>query len=242
MFYNSNQNIVAKAIALREDDGTRVRIRFLNIPSHTQNFVSPQYSTIFGAEFNEWDGSLIENTLYRNYYEDYINSIFNIKRRNFSFNAKNVPFRIMTKLQLNDVVQIKRDYFRIDNYNFNLNNGEVTLKLINSFDNRLNVFDVDRREVIVDYREQTSTVYVTNLENFDYNSTELWVSATALGNVVSLNFDLNNTGLDRSAIVTIINSETLQEIDVTVFQTANLVTADTTIITADTTLITADNG
>jgi len=242
IFYNSYQNVTSKPIAVIDDTDTRVRLNFLNTPSHTQGFVEPQYSTIFSEEFNEWDGLLISNTLYTNYYEDYINAIFNIKRRNFSFTCKNVPFRIMTKLQLNDVIQIKQNYYRIDNYNFNLNNGDVTLKLINSFDNRLNVFNVDRRLVYVDYQEQTTTVYVTNLDNFDYNSTELWVSATASGNVVSLNFDENDTGLERSAVVTIINSETLQEVDVTVIQTPSTASFDSGEITFDSNLITWDNG
>jgi len=242
LFYNSYQNVTSKPIALIDDTDTRVRLDFLNTPSHTQGFVEPQYSTIFSEEFNEWDGSLISNTLYTNYYKDYIESIFNIKRRNFNFTAKNVPFRIMTKLQLNDVIQVKQDYYRIDNYNFNLLNGDVSLKLINSFDNRLNVFDVDRRSITVDYQEQTQTVYVTNLDNFDYNSTELWVSATASGNVVSIIFDVNETGLDRGAIVTIINSETLQEIDINVFQTANTASFDSGEITFDSNLITWDNG
>jgi len=118
----------------------------------------------------------------------------------------------------------------------------VSLKLINSFDNRLNVFNVDRRQVFVNYEEQTTTVYVTNLANFDYNSTELWVSATASGNVVSLNFDENDTSLDRSAIVTIINSQTLQQVEVTVFQTARGVTFDNNIVTFDSNKITWDNG
>ncbi len=242
LFYNSNQNVSSKPIAFRNDVNVKEQLNFLNIPSHTQGFIEPQYSTIFSEEFNEWDGNLISNTLYTNYYEDYINSIFNIKRRNFSYTAKNVPFRIMTKLNLNDVIQINQNYFRIDNYNFNLLNGDVSFKLINSFDNRLNVFNIDRREIIVDYQEQTTTAYVTNLDNFDYNSTEIWVSATASGSVVSFNFDENDTGLDRSAIVTIINSQTLQEIEVTVFQTAGVVSFDSGAITFDSNLITWDNG
>lgn len=242
LFYNSNQNITSKPLAFRNDANAKERLDFLNVPSHTQGFEQPIYSTIFSEEFNEWDGNIISNTLYTNYYKNYIESIFNIKRRNFNYTAKNVPFRIMTKLQLNDVIQINQNYFRIDNYNFNLNTGDVTFKLINSFDNRLNVFDVDRKNVFVNYQEQSTTVYVTNLNNFDYNSTELWVSATASGNVVSLNFDLNDSGLDRSATVTIINSETLQEIDITVFQTKKAMTFDDNITTFDSNKITWDNG
>ena len=242
LFYNTNQNITSKPLAFRNDANVKEQLNFVNVPSHTQGFILPQYSTIFSEEFNEWDGNLISNTLYSNYYKNYIDSIFNIKRRNFSYTAKNVPFRIMTKLELNDVIQINQNYFRIDNYNFNLNTGDVTFKLLNSFDNRLNVFNVDRRNIFVDYQAQSTTVYVTNLENFDFNSTEIWVSATALNNNVTINIDLNDTGLDRGAVLTIINSETLQEIDVNIFQTGNIVSFDSDTITFDSNLITWDNG
>jgi hypothetical protein len=45
----------------------------------------------------------------------------------------------MTKLKLNDVLKIKEDYYRIDNYNLNLLTGETRLNLINSFDNTITI-------------------------------------------------------------------------------------------------------
>jgi hypothetical protein len=242
LFYNQNLGISEKPIAVRNLSDTKVRIDTLNIPSHTFGFDNPQYSTVFSEEFNEFDGSLISNTLYSNYYQDYISSIFNIKRRNFKFSCKNIPLRITTRLKLNDVIQIRNNYYRIDNYNFNLLTGETTFNLINSFDNTINALTANKKQIIINYQEQTQTVYVTNLNNFDYNSTELWVSCVANGNIVTFSFDANATGLDRVAFVTIINAETLQEIEIYCLQTANVVTADSTLITADSDIITADNG
>lgn len=242
LFYNQLFALGTKPIAFIDDTETKIQVNTINIPSHTLGFTTPQYSTVFGSEFNEWDGTLITNTLYTNYYKDYVDSIFNIKRRTFKYNCKNIPLRILTKIQLNDVIQIRNDYYRIDNFNFNLLTGETSLNLINSFDNTLNVFNIDRRVITVDYQEQTQSAYVTNLDNFDFTSTELWVSCLNTGNIVYFLFDENTTGLDRTATVTIFNTATLQEVEVFVRQTANGVTADTTNITADTTLITADNG
>jgi hypothetical protein len=212
------------------------------VPSHTLSIVNPLFSTVFGKEFNEWDGSLIENTLYSNYWDDYINSIFNIKRRNFKFNCKNIPERILTKLQLNDVIRIKNDYYRINDYNFNLLTGETSFNLINSFDNNLSAFIVDQSVLFADGTLQRQSVYLTNNFAFNYSTRDAWVTCTADGNVVYFDIDANTTGLLRSTVVTLQNTDTLKEVEVTVVQLANNLTFDNNIITFDTTLITFDNG
>jgi len=242
LFYNRQVGLNTKTIAFIDDTDTKIQLNAINIPLHTLGFDNPQFSTIFGAEFSEWDGLLITNTLYTNYYQNYIESIFNSKRRNFLYTCKNIPLRILTSLELNDVIQIKENYYRIDNYNFNLLTGETTFKLINSFDNTINGFNVDRTVLFVDWQEQTQSVYVTNLDNFGYSSSELWVTASNTGNIVYFYIEANDTGLTRTATVTIQNTATLQEVDVFISQSPNLITFDTTGITFDTTLITWDNG
>jgi hypothetical protein len=132
-------NMNAKPMAFIDDTNTKTQINgAINIPSHTMTLEDVEFSTIFGSEFSEWDGTIITNSLYNLYYDDYINAIFNVKRRSFSFTAF-LPVDIMTKLKLNDVLKIKEDYYRIDNYNLNLLTGEVRLNLINSFDNTITI-------------------------------------------------------------------------------------------------------
>jgi hypothetical protein len=242
LFYNRNIALGTKPLAFINDAGTKVQLTSINIPSHTLGVDNPQFSTIFSSEFSEWNGLLITNTLYTNYYKNYIDSIFNVKRRNFMFTCKNIPLRILTSLELNDVIKIKENYYRIDNYSFNLLTGETTFKLINSFDNTINGFNVDRRALFVDFQEQTQSVYVTNLDNFGYSSSELWVTASNTGNIVYILIEANDTGLTRTATLTIQNTATLQEVDVFISQQPNDITFDTTAITFDTTLITWDNG
>ncbi len=243
LFYSRNQQIGSKSIAFRNDAGTKVQLNtYINVPSHTLSIVNPLFSTVFGKEFNEWDGSLIENTLYSNYWDDYINSIFNIKRRNFKFNCKNIPERILTKLQLNDVIRIKNNYYRINDYNFNLLTGETSFNLINSFDNNLSAFIVDQSVLFADRTAQRQSVYLTNNTAFDYVSTVDWVTCTSEDNIVYFDIDENTTGLSRFTIVLLKNTDTLKEQKVTVVQLANNLTFDNNIITFDTTLITFDNG
>jgi hypothetical protein len=243
LFYSRNQQIGSKSIAFRNDANTKVQLNtYINVPSHTLSILNPLFSTVFGKEFNEWDGSLIENTLYSNYWDDYINSIFNIKRRNFKFNCKNIPERILTKLQLNDVIRIKNNYYRINDYNFNLLTGETSFNLINSFDNNLSAFIVDQSVLFADRTAQRQSVYLTNNTAFDYVSTVAWVTCTAEDNIVYFDIDENTTGLSRFTIVLLKNTDTLKEQKVTVVQLANNLTFDNNITTFDTTLITFDNG
>lgn len=247
LFYNQNVSIGSKTIGFINDVGAKEELSTtLNVPSHTLGFESPQFSTIFGKEFNEWDGNIISNTLYSNYYSNYITSVFNIKKRSFKYEAF-IPLRLQLKMGLNDVIQIKNNYYRIENYIFNLLSGKTTLNLINSFDNTLNGFSADRTNITVNYAAQTESIYVTNGGNFSFNKIDAgfgtsWVTVTSTGNNVYFAFDQNLTGLLRVMQVEVQNTETLQTILVTLNQTDGaVITADNNVITSDSNLITADN-
>ena len=107
------------------------RLSSLNYPSHTLGSVSPQFSTVFGNEFDEYSGSVIENTLYSNYHEDYIKLVFNEKKRQYSFKAKDVSTNLIKNLKLNDVVLIKGRSYRIDSFDVNIIKREINFNLIN---------------------------------------------------------------------------------------------------------------
>lgn len=219
----------------------------INIPSHTLGFTNPQYSTIFGKEFNEYTKELIENTLYSNYHDDYITSIFNIKRRTFKYNLFQVPYRIMIKLKLNDVVKLRNRYFRISSYTYNLLTNKVQFELVNSFDNKVNGFTASPSTIYTDYTAKTESTFITNLNNFSLIFNDVgfgigWVSYTSSGSSIYFDIDENGTGSQRIVTATITNTDTLQVVTVTIIQTAIPVTADSSTITADSDTTTADNG
>ena len=139
IYYNNLLSLGTKQLSFIDDTGTQVILGTdINTASHVFPLDTKTYSTVFGAEFSTWDGTLIQNTLYINYHKNYIESIFNIKRRDFSFDAI-LPLEILSELKLNDVLKIKDNYYRIDNFTLNLINGKSKLNLINSFDNTINV-------------------------------------------------------------------------------------------------------
>ncbi|KKM21589.1 hypothetical protein LCGC14_1633900, partial [marine sediment metagenome] len=100
------------------------------MPSHVNNHSTKAYSTVWNAELDEWDNQLIENSLYKLYYEDYITDIFNEKRRVFDYTAK-LPDYLLSKIKLNDKLLINGTRFIINNMEINLTTNEVKLELLN---------------------------------------------------------------------------------------------------------------
>ena len=249
LYYNENVAVGSKTIAFINDTGVKEEISTsINIPSHTLGFTDPTFSTVFGKEVNEWNGEVIQNTLYSNYYSSYITSVFNIKKRVFKYSAQNLPLRIRLSLRLNDVIQIQEDYYRIDKFNTNLLSGKTSFELINSFDNTLSGFNADRTTITTNYQAKTESIYVTNGGNFSFNKVDTgngtsWVTVSNVGSNVYFAFDVNLTGVQRSMQVEITNTLTLQVITVTLIQTDGAgITADNNVITADNNIITVDNG
>lgn len=222
LHYVYNSNLGTKTIAFINDSGTKEEIETANIPTHTMGFDSVQYSLTWGNEFNEWDGNVILNTLYSNYYESYITSVFNIKKRSFRFKGI-LPLRFQLSLGLNDVIQIRNNYYRIDNYTFNLLTSETTLNLVNSFDNTLNGFVPSRTLITTDSTAKTESIFVTNGGNFSFTKVDTgdgvtWVDVTSIGSNVYFEFEENTTGLEKTMQVEIQNTLTLQEITITLIQ------------------------
>lgn len=129
-----------------------------NMMSHTLGFTAPISSTVFGEEFNEWDGSLITNTIYSNHHKPYIENVFNKQKRSFTFIAKNVPLELLNKIRLNDVLEIKEEYYRIDSYDINITKNEIVFKLINAINLDLTPIysmSLDRIDITLDNIEVT---------------------------------------------------------------------------------------
>jgi len=118
-------------VKLIDDHGVGFATTGVNVPSHVSDFNTQTYSTTFGNEFNEFDGSLITNTLFSNYHKSFISNVFNSQRREYNYKAKNVPEYIIQSLSLNDVIEIKGKLHRIEEFTVNTLNSDVDFKLFN---------------------------------------------------------------------------------------------------------------
>ena len=245
IFYNIKTNIGATNILFIRENDTVQLSGTINAPSHVDNLETKNFSTVFGNEFNEYDGVKIENTLYSNYHQEYINNLFNIKRRNFSFNASIIPLSILLKLELNDMLKIGSDYFRIDSFTTDLVTGKTEFNLVNSFDYTLGGFSTSTTNISLTKDAQIYSAYVTNLGNYSVTKIDTgfgigWIDVTDDGNGNLLFTVTENTLLRRNIFIDITNTDTNQVIRFYVQQDGIVVRADNTTLTADTTLITAD--
>ena len=247
IFYNILEPIATKSIAFIDEFDVRTEISTsVNTASHTETFEDQQFAFLFSSEFSTWDGQIILNNLYTNYHQNYINDLFNIKRRNWSFKAQ-LPLNILSVLDLNDILKIKDDYYRIDSYDLNLLTGEARLNLINAFDAQIGAFTPSQTEIYVDYQEQQASIYVTFLENYSFIKTDLgygtaFITVSNIGSNVFFDFTKNDTGLVREMSIEFTNTDTNETFTIYLNQTKKFITVDNNIITVDSNIITADNG
>ena len=243
IFYGLRPAINTSPIGFIEDTGFRSEINSaIWTAYHHYGIEQPNYGSIFNAEFSTWSGVTITNNLYSLHYDDYISSIFNIKKRTFNYEAI-LPLHIITKLQLNDVLEIRGDFYRIDKYNYNLLTGKTTLNLINSFDNELNSTSLTPDNIFVDYREQTETVQIGNTlsapTKVDQGYGTTWVTLTGSGLNLDIAFDENDIDPNRVMFIEYTNGNGQQNIFLS--QGSKPLTVDTTNITVDNDIITVDN-
>ena len=101
--------------------------------------IPPTYSLNFDQEFDEWQNENYgenSNSLFKVYYKNYIESVFNAAKRMFKVTAY-LPTKITLNLRLNDQIRIQGKIFRINSISTNLNTGKSELELLNIFSNEI---------------------------------------------------------------------------------------------------------
>ena len=93
----------------------------------------PEYTLNFDNEIDEWtqtDYGGITNSLFKNFYQSYIEDAFNAKKRIFKLTA-HLPNSVLLNYKLNDRFQIGDKVFTINSIDTNLKTGESKLELLN---------------------------------------------------------------------------------------------------------------
>ena len=87
----------------------------------------------YGLNFNQQQSTLtneiVDNSLYRNYYEQYFKNIYNLKARLIKVSTI-LPTSILTSLKLNDNIIIRDAKYLINSYTTDLTTGEVQFELL----------------------------------------------------------------------------------------------------------------
>jgi hypothetical protein len=93
---------------------------------------SVNQSLNFGIEISSLLLRPISNTLYSNYYQTYLENIYNLKSRKYNVKAV-LPISLLTYLKLNNRLVIRDKRYIINNMKIDLTSGEVDFELINDF-------------------------------------------------------------------------------------------------------------
>lgn len=94
----------------------------------------------FNAEFDEWELTTNPNSLFENFYKNYIAGIYSPYARRVIVDA-HLPSLIYSKIELNDSIIIDRVVFLIESIKTNLTTGKSSLKL-------LRVTDIETKYVV----------------------------------------------------------------------------------------------
>ena len=119
------------------NNGTHTWLQSYWKPSNTNengtSSVAPEYTLNFDNEVDEWnltDYNGETNSLFKNFYQAYIEDAFNAKKRIFKLTA-HLPNSILLRYKLNDRFQIGDKVFTINSIDTNLKTGESKLELLN---------------------------------------------------------------------------------------------------------------
>lgn len=84
----------------------------------------------FGSEISTWTFTAQTESLFSNFWTDFVSDLYDTKRRVFHFKAK-FPLSIITRIELNDILIIKERAYQINNMNIDFTTGETKLELLN---------------------------------------------------------------------------------------------------------------
>jgi hypothetical protein len=129
LFFNRNTTISSSQYFGFKDK--TAQLTTYNRPSNSSN---NELSTInFNAENDEFTGNLIENSLFKLHYENYIENVFNINSRMHSISAV-LNLDTLNNYNMNDRFIINNNKFIINSIRTDLSTGKTELELITDFD------------------------------------------------------------------------------------------------------------
>ena len=133
IFYGITQSSSTTSISFLDSTSQHSQLTTYNIPSNSQSLNSATNSKNlnFFLETNEYtlDTTFID-TLFKVNYLNYIQDIFNEKRRLIKMKAW-LPLRIIYNLKMNDLVTVNNQKYRINTIKTNLITGESDMELLN---------------------------------------------------------------------------------------------------------------
>ena len=114
------------------DGSSTTQVNSYNLFGQDSNISGTIYTINFGIEQSTYTNQLEQNSLFANYYLEYLSNIFSKKSR--IIRVKGIlPISLLTKFKLNDRVIIRDKRYVINKFTTDLTTGEVDFELLTDF-------------------------------------------------------------------------------------------------------------
>jgi len=162
-------------------DGIAFENVFLTATEDNTDFNQITNSLNFGSEISTYFSTIVENSLYKNFWQTYVTDLYNPKTRVLNLKCK-LPISILSRLSLNDKLIINKNKYKISNVKVNLINSQADLEIFTDYslpaDTIANEIPltVDRTDITVD----TDSITVDRISTYDplYSFTVNGISRT----------------------------------------------------------------
>jgi hypothetical protein len=252
LFYANLVDVSANPIGFKDTTYTELNTS-VYMPSHSLQIDSDSFTLNFNSEINEYTYAIGSQTIYKNYYQDYITDIFSIKRRVYNFKAI-LPSFILNTLRLNDRLIIKDSRYLINSISSDLTDRGDELELINDIYDAPLASDILNNSTFIQSSKEyngtafsDTTTYIgvsgSTAALVDIGDGTSWVTLNTTvidTDIKIINFDLseNETGNERTTTIQVtdgINNPIFQ-----ITQKSKTVKFDNNIITFDSDIVTFD--
>jgi hypothetical protein len=133
LFFNNGINSHSDSqfqFKFNTDDSIPVSYSY-NIGNTNDELLDQVTDTInWGAEVDPWHNKIVANSLYLNYWSNWVNTIYDLRQRKFTYEGY-LPPRYIEELSLNDRLIIGNNRYKINDYKINLLDGKTQLTLFN---------------------------------------------------------------------------------------------------------------
>ena len=117
-------------ISFRDSETAHSQVTRYYIPLNSNGITGTDQSLHFNSEIDEYALTQNNETLFKNYYKNYIQDVFNEKRRITKLSAY-LPLRVLLKYTLADRFVINSISYKINSITTNLETGKSELELLN---------------------------------------------------------------------------------------------------------------
>ena len=135
------------ACSFKFNNGTTTStISNYNVFGQTVKYQTNKHSLNWSIEFNTYDLTTIDNTLFKDYYFDYLNNLYSMKSRMVKVSMR-LPYSELLTLRLNDRIVIRDKRYIINSFTTDLDTFESKFELIQDFRtinfNNSELFEID---------------------------------------------------------------------------------------------------